>query len=70
VRQRAWTPATCLPPQLCDAATFLAAAALWTRRRATVELLWFLALAGTPQALLTPDVRERFPGFLSAPSTS
>jgi len=60
----AWTPATGLPLQLCDAATALAAAALWTRRQALVELLWFWALAGTLQALLTPDVQQRFPDAL------
>jgi hypothetical integral membrane protein (TIGR02206 family) len=63
-RQGAWTPAIGLPLQLCDAATFLAAAALWTRRRGLAELLWFWALAGTVQALLTPDIPEPYPGFL------
>jgi hypothetical integral membrane protein (TIGR02206 family) len=64
VRQGAWNPAIGLPLQLCDAATFLAAAALWTRRRGLVEVLWFWAMAGTLQALLTPDVPDRYPGFL------
>ena len=52
----AWTPAVGLPLQLCDAAAVLAAAALWTRRPLMVELLYFWALAGTLQALLTPNV--------------
>jgi hypothetical integral membrane protein (TIGR02206 family) len=64
VARGAWTPATGLPLHLCDAATALAAAALWTRRRWLVELLWFWALAGASQALLTPDVPDRFPGPL------
>jgi len=64
VRQGAWTPAIGLPLQLCDVATFLAAAALWTRRRWLAELLWFWALAGTLQALLTPDIPEPYPSFL------
>jgi len=64
VRQGAWTPAIGLPLQLCDAATFLAAAALWTRRRWLAELLWFWALAGTLQGLLTPDIPQPFPGFV------
>jgi len=64
VRQGAWTPAIGLPLQLCDAAAFLAAAALWTRRRWLAELLWFWALAGTLQALLTPDIPEPYPSFL------
>jgi len=64
VARGAWTPAIGLPLHLCDAAAFLAAAALWTRRRALVELLWFWAMAGTVQALLTPDVPGRFPDLL------
>jgi hypothetical integral membrane protein (TIGR02206 family) len=59
-----WTPAVGLPLHLCDAATGLAAAALWTRRRGLVELLWFWACAGTVQALLTPDVPQPYPGLL------
>lgn len=62
--QHAWTAAIGLPLQLCDAGTFLAAAALWTRRRGLAELLWFWAMAGTLQALLTPDVPQPYPGFL------
>lgn len=53
-----------LPLQLCDAATLLAACALWSRRRAAVELLYFWACAGTVQALITPWVPERFPHLL------
>jgi hypothetical integral membrane protein (TIGR02206 family) len=60
----AWTPASGLPLQLCDAATVLAAAALWTRRRPLVELLYFWACAGTVQALLTPDSPGGFPSLL------
>jgi hypothetical integral membrane protein (TIGR02206 family) len=59
-----WTPAIGLPLHLCDAATVLAAAALWTRRRWLVELLWFWAIAGTLQGLLTPDLPQRFPDIL------
>lgn len=64
VAQRQWTPAIGLPLHICDSATVLAAAALWTRRRAIVELLWFWAIAGTLQALLTPDIPQAFPGVL------
>jgi hypothetical integral membrane protein (TIGR02206 family) len=64
VRQGGWTPAVGLPLQLCDAGTFLAAAALWTRGRGLVELLWFWAIAGTVQALLTPDIPEPYPSFV------
>src|SRR5262245_17861274 len=61
---RAWTPAIGLPLHICDAATGLGAAALWTRRRVLVELLYFWAGAGTLQALVTPDLPQRFPHVL------
>jgi len=56
-----WSPAIGLPLHLCDAAALLAAAAVWTRRRGLVELLYFWAAAGTVQALLTPAVPGAFP---------
>jgi hypothetical integral membrane protein (TIGR02206 family) len=52
-----------LPLQLCDVAIFAAAAALWTRRQSLVEVTYFWGLAGTVQALLTPDLPEHFPSF-------
>ena len=61
---RAWTPAVGLPLHICDAATGLGAAALWTRRRVLVELLYFWAGAGTLQALVTPDLPQHFPSIL------
>jgi len=64
VAHRGWSADVGLPLQLCDAATLLAAAALWTRRRAVVELTYCWACAGTVQAMITPDVPERFPSFV------
>ena len=52
-----------LPLQLCDVAIFVAAAALWTRNRLLVEVTWFWGLAGTLQALLTPDLPQHFPSY-------
>ena len=52
-----------LPLQLCDVAIFIAAAALWTRNRLLVELTYFWGLAGTLQALLTPDLPQHFPSY-------
>jgi hypothetical integral membrane protein (TIGR02206 family) len=52
-----------LPLQLCDVATFIAAAALWTRHQLLAELTYFWGLAGTIQALLTPDLPQHFPNF-------
>ena len=52
-----------LPLQLCDVAILVAAAALWTRRPLLVEVTYFWGLAGTLQALLTPDLRQHFPTY-------
>jgi hypothetical integral membrane protein (TIGR02206 family) len=52
-----------LPLQLCDTAIFIAAAALWTRRPLLVEITYFWGLAGTIQALLTPDLPQHFPSY-------
>jgi hypothetical integral membrane protein (TIGR02206 family) len=57
------TLAYSLPLQLCDAAVFVAAAALWTRRQLLVDVTWFWGLAGTVQALLTPDLPQQFPSY-------
>jgi len=52
-----------LPFQLCDAAIFVSAAALWTRRQILVEVTYFWGLAGTIQAIITPDLPQHFPSF-------
>ena len=53
-----------LPLQLCDVAIFVAAAALWTRNQLLVEITYFWGLAGTLQALLTPDLgTQHFPSY-------
>ena len=52
-----------LPLQLCDVAILLAAAALWTRWPLLVEVTYFWGLAGTTQALLTPDLPQPFPTY-------
>ena len=53
-----------LPLQLCDMAILIAAAALWTRQRMLVAITYFWGLAGTLQALLTPDLAaQHFPGY-------
>jgi hypothetical integral membrane protein (TIGR02206 family) len=52
-----------LPLQLCDVAIFVAAAALWTRHQLLIEVTYFWGLAGTVQALLTPDLPEHFPSY-------
>lgn len=52
-----------LPFQLCDAAIFVSAFALWLRRQLLVEVTYFWGLAGTIQAIFTPDLPQHFPSF-------
>ena len=58
-----WSPAASLPVQLCDVAGFVAAAALLWRQLLLVEVAYFWGLGGTLQAVLTPDLKDRFPSF-------
>jgi hypothetical integral membrane protein (TIGR02206 family) len=53
-----------LPLQLCDAAIFICALALWTRKQLLIEVAYFWGLAGTIQGLITPDLPAHFPSFL------
>jgi hypothetical integral membrane protein (TIGR02206 family) len=55
--------ATALPLQLCDTAIFVAALALLLRKQLLVEVTYFWGLAGTIQALITPDLPQHFPTF-------
>jgi hypothetical integral membrane protein (TIGR02206 family) len=52
-----------LPFQLCDAAIFVSALALWLRHQLLVEVTYFWGLAGTIQAVITPDLPQHFPAF-------
>ncbi|MGA3352119.1 MAG: TIGR02206 family membrane protein [Acidimicrobiales bacterium] len=52
---------TDLPLALCDIAVLVAAAACWWRRPLLVELTYFWGLAGTLQAVITPDLNAGFP---------
>jgi hypothetical integral membrane protein (TIGR02206 family) len=52
-----------LPFQLCDAAIFVSALALWLRYQLLVEVTYFWGLAGTIQAVITPDLPQHFPTF-------
>jgi len=56
--------AVALPLQLCDLAPLVAALALWWRWPLAAEIAYFWGLAGSTQALLTPDLPDRFPSFL------
>ena len=52
-----------LPLQLCDIGIFVAGFALWFRPQWLVEVTYFWGLAGTVQALLTPDLPQHFPAY-------
>jgi hypothetical integral membrane protein (TIGR02206 family) len=52
-----------LPLQLCDVAAVVTALALWVRTPLLVELTYFWGIAGTANALFTPDISDHFPTF-------
>ena len=52
-----------LPLQLCDLALFATAWALLKPQRSVAEVAYFWGLAGSLQAVLTPDLREPFPTY-------
>ena len=56
-----WSAKTSLPLALCDVAVLVAAAACWWRTPVLVELTYFWGLAGTLQAVATPDLNVAFP---------
>ena len=57
-----WSVQTSVPLALCDVALVVAAAACWWPRWLLgVELAYFWGLAGTLQAVITPDLSAGFP---------
>jgi len=52
-----------VPFQLCDLAVVLTAWALWSLRPLVSELAYFWGVAGSLQAILTPDVHAGFPSY-------
>ncbi len=59
--QANWSARYDLPLPLCDMATVVAAAACWWQIPILVEITYFWGLAGTLQALITPDLNVSFP---------
>jgi hypothetical integral membrane protein (TIGR02206 family) len=51
-----WRSSYGLPLYLCDIAVFVAAAACWWRSQLLVEVLYFWALAGVIEGIITPDL--------------
>jgi hypothetical integral membrane protein (TIGR02206 family) len=56
-----WTVRQSLPFDVCDITAWIAAAACLTAAPFLIELTYFWALAGTLQAIATPDVGATFP---------
>lgn len=57
-----WSVRTSLPLALCDVALVVAAVACWSPQwDLPVELTYFWGLAGTLQAVVTPDLQYDFP---------
>ena len=52
---------TDLPLALCNVAVLVAAAACWWQAAQAVELTYFWGMAGTLQAVVTPDLSSGFP---------
>ena len=52
-----------LPLHICGLAVYLAAFSLVTRRQWAYEIAYFWGLAGTVQAILTPDLQAGFPQY-------
>jgi hypothetical integral membrane protein (TIGR02206 family) len=64
VAQGHWHIRTSLPLALCDVALVVAAIACWHPGwRLGVELTYFWGLAGTLQAVITPDLPAQFPAL-------
>jgi hypothetical integral membrane protein (TIGR02206 family) len=59
-----WSAKYNLPLQLTDAVTLVAILALWTRRAAFVELVYFWGLTAALGATVTPDLGYDFPNAL------
>jgi hypothetical integral membrane protein (TIGR02206 family) len=59
--QHRWSTASDLPLALCNMGVIVAVTACWWPLPLLVELTWFWGLAGTIQAVITPDLSVGFP---------
>lgn len=59
-----WRASFGLPLYLCDIAVFVGAAACWWRNRFLVDLLYFWALAGVIEGVITPDLPRTLSSLL------
>lgn len=58
-----WAIATSLPINICPACALILPVLLFVRAPRVYEVVFFWALVGTMQAVLTPDLAEGFPSF-------
>lgn len=58
-----WTINSSLPLELCSIASLLCVIMLLTRNKFLLEVLYFIAVGGSMQALLTPDLYFGFPQY-------
>ena len=61
ILQGTWSTRTSLPLALCNMGVLVAAVACWWQVPLLVELTYFWGLAGTLQAVITPDLATPFP---------
>lgn len=54
-----------MPLELCDASLFLTVVALVTLKPAVFDLAYYTVLAGASMSLLTPNLDEPFPSFIT-----
>lgn len=59
-----WSASSSLPLALCDIGVIVAASACWWRVPLLVDLTYFWGLAGTLQAVITPDPQVGFPHLM------
>ena len=52
-----------LPLFMCRLVTFLIPVLMWTKHRGLFGILYYWVLAGTSQAILTPDIARGFPSY-------
>ncbi len=64
IAQGTWSASSSLPLALCDVGVIVAAVACWWRIPLLVELTYFWGLAGTLQAVITPDLAAGFPHLM------
>lgn len=58
-----WEIESSLPLELCSIASLLCAVMLLTRNQFLLDVLYFIAIGGSMQALLTPDLHFGFPQY-------